>query len=256
VSAKGVGKIHVLYIFYLTAKEGEGLMFKNLKNSELISKIKDLVREEKRITLDILNHLQEIDDRKLYAERGFSSLFLFCMSELGYSESATNRRISAMRLMRTLPEIKVKIEEGTVNLSTLCQLQTFIRREEKLEDKKFSTSEKKELLKAIEKKSQKECEKEFAKISPENTKIKESERAVTEALTEIKFMASDELMDKFKALKNYLSHKNINTYRELFEELTSIALKKFEVQKPKRIGDGKKTIPTAAAAADYYPQVC
>jgi hypothetical protein len=228
-------------------------MIKNLNDVELISKIKGLVGEEKRIILEILNHLQEIEDRRLYAKRGFSSLFEFCLRELGYSESATNRRISAMRLARAMPEIKSKIEEGSVNLSTLCQLQTFIRREEKLEDKKLSIDEKKDLLKAIENKSQKQCEREFAQISPENSKIKESERAVTEELTEIKFMASKELMKKINSLKKYLSHKNINSNRELFEELALMALKKFEAQKP-NVSDGKS--PIASAAADYYPQVC
>jgi hypothetical protein len=124
-----------------------------------------------------------------------------------------------------------------------------IKREEKLEEKKLSIDEKKDLLKAIENKSQKQCEREFAKISPENAKIKESERTVSENLTEIKFMAPKELMEKFQELKNRLGHKGVHTYRELFEELALMALKRFEVQKPK---SGHNT----SAAADYYPQVC
>src|ERR1700677_1410136 len=184
-------------------------MIKNLSTHELVSKLKSLVKEEKRITLEVLKYLQEVEDRRLYALRGFSSLFAFCVAELGYEESATNRRIAAMRMMRVLPEIETKIEDGSVNLSTVCQLQTFINKEERLEQKKLGLEEKKELLSVIENKSQKECEREFAKISPEIAKTTESVRAVTEDLSRITITVTKEMMAEFDEIRNLLSHKNI-----------------------------------------------
>ena len=70
---------------------------KTLQDSELIAKLKNLVAQEKEITLEILDFLREVEARQLHLARGFSSLFEFCIKELGYSEGAANRRISSMK---------------------------------------------------------------------------------------------------------------------------------------------------------------
>ena len=200
-------------------------MIKDLNNNELLLEIKNLVKEEKRITSLILDYLAEVESRRLYALRGYSSLFDFCVRELGYSESASYRRISAMRTIKMIPQAKAKLEEGSVNLSTLSQLKTFIQKEEKINGK-LDLQEKQELLKNIENKSQRECEREFVKISPESVKTKETQRAITEDLTEIKFMASKNLMDKLEKLKSHLGHKDVQSMASLIETLADVALKK------------------------------
>src|SRR5271165_910247 len=126
----------------------------DLTDVELMAKTKILVKEESRITQNILDHLRVIESRRLYAKRGYPSLFEFCVKELGYSESSAQRRISAMRLIRSIPEAKEKLQNGQVNLSTLSQLQTFIRKEEKSKSAKLSVIRKLDLLSVIENKSQ------------------------------------------------------------------------------------------------------
>src|SRR5579885_3555485 len=126
-------------------------IIQGLNDHELLVKTQALVKEEKRITQLVLDYLQEIDARRLYAKRGFSSLFSFCTEYLGYSESSAQRRISAMRLLRALPEAKEKLEAGSVNLSTLSQLQSFIKKEQKT---KNVSLEDQRVLSAIENKSQ------------------------------------------------------------------------------------------------------
>jgi hypothetical protein len=98
----------------------------SLSDSDLLIKTKTLVSEEKRITQEVLNHLEEIEYRKLYLEKGYPSLFEYCVKELNYSQGSANRRISAMRLIKNIPEAKEKLESGTVNLSTLTQLHSFL----------------------------------------------------------------------------------------------------------------------------------
>ena len=78
---------------------------KMFENTQLIEKTKMLVQEEKRLTLEILHHLREIERRRLFAEMGFSSLFEFATKNLGYSPAAAYRRIEAMRLLTEIPEI-------------------------------------------------------------------------------------------------------------------------------------------------------
>ena len=79
----------------------------------------------------MLQHLQEIESRKLYLKRGFSSLFEYTVKELGYSESSAYRRIKAMKLCKELPETKLKMAKGELNLCTVSKLQTVFEKQEK-----------------------------------------------------------------------------------------------------------------------------
>ena len=59
-----------------------------------------LARHEQALQLSVLDHLREIDARRLYLRLGFSSLFDYTVRELRYTEAAAWRRIKAMRLCR------------------------------------------------------------------------------------------------------------------------------------------------------------
>ena len=56
---------------------------KQLSNQELLSRTKLLIQEERNLHIQVLNHLKEINSRKLYLKRGFSSLFDYCHKETG-----------------------------------------------------------------------------------------------------------------------------------------------------------------------------
>src|ERR1700677_3943555 len=90
----------------------------NLSDADLLVRTKALIKEESKMTQNVLEHLRVIESRRLYAKRGYPSLFEFCIKELGYSESSAQRRISAMRVIKIIPEAKVKLQTGEVSLST------------------------------------------------------------------------------------------------------------------------------------------
>ena len=104
---------------------------KKLSNDQLLLQTKNLVQKERQINILILQHLQEIQSRKLYLDRGFSSLFEYTVKELGYSESSAYRRIKAMKLCKELPETKLKMAKGELNLCTVSKLQTVFEKQEK-----------------------------------------------------------------------------------------------------------------------------
>ena len=108
---------------------------KKLSNNQLLSQTKNLVKKERNINIQVLQHLQEIEKRKLYLARDFPSLFEYAIKELGYSHSAAYRRIKAMRLCRDIPQATSKIKAGNLNLTTASQLQTFFEKK-KRKDKK------------------------------------------------------------------------------------------------------------------------
>jgi len=93
-----------------------------LSNEELVKKIKELRREEKRVLTQLLEYLHELDQRKLYRELGYPSLFAFCTKALGYSEGAAYRRILAARALSVCPELCRQIESGKLSLCTAAEV--------------------------------------------------------------------------------------------------------------------------------------
>jgi len=126
----------------------------SLTDEALLKTTKDLAARERELTLRVLRHLREVERRQLFAAQGYSSLFEYAVKELAYSEGAAHRRISSMRLLKSLPVLEARVESGSLPLSTLAQAQTFFRQE------KITAPELKlELLAQLEGKSSREVEK-------------------------------------------------------------------------------------------------
>jgi hypothetical protein len=103
----------------------------------ILVKTENLVREERRITTEILECLHQIESKMIYAEMAYSSLYEFCVKHLKYSEGSAHRRISAMRLLKGLPikiqqETALKIESGILSVSNLSVVNGFIKTERKV----------------------------------------------------------------------------------------------------------------------------
>ncbi len=131
---------------------------RHLSNTELMNRFDKLVQTERKITHLVLECISEIDLRKIYLERAYSSLFDYLVKAFGYSPSAAVRRIESARLLREVPEIAIRIEGGSLNLSQLSQVQQAIRITQKQESRKVSVEEKRELLKKIENTTQNQTE--------------------------------------------------------------------------------------------------
>src|SRR6185436_11889542 len=83
-------------------------MLKKLNDQTLLGDLKTLVQQERELVTKILKYLLEVENRKLYLKRGYSSMFKFCLAELKYSNAEAQIRIQAMRLLRTLPQWRKK----------------------------------------------------------------------------------------------------------------------------------------------------
>src|ERR1700722_17080229 len=105
------------------------MMLKHLTDTSLLNDTKILVEKEQRLTLQVLDHLLEVDMRCLYSTLGFSNLFNYCVHELKYSSAEASLRISAVRLMKKVEGIEKKVEEGRINLTQLSQLGNFLNRQ-------------------------------------------------------------------------------------------------------------------------------
>ena len=207
---------------------------KLLSNDFLLNQTRTLVSEERKLTTRILLHLREIEDRRLFAQRGYPSLFEMCVRELGYSEATAQRRISAMRLLRELPEIEKKLESGELKIGQVSLVQGFLRAEKREQGRAYSLQEKRELISRIEGKSTRETERALAVISPQSAGIKERERAVSATETEIRFIADERLLAKLKRLQELGAHRLApgSRYSDLIDWLADLGLAKLEPANP------------------------
>lgn len=109
----------------------------------------------------MLHHLREIEKRRLFSDLGYPSLFEYAVRELGYSEPSAARRISAARLLKEMPELAKRIENGSLSLTNLSLASQLFKNEE-ISD----VASKKEILKQIEGTTKKECEKVLMTLIP------------------------------------------------------------------------------------------
>ena len=123
---------------------------RKISDQALMEKLSAAVREERRLTIQVLHLLCEVEARELFAKLGFSSLFSYCVEHLKYSESAAQRRIVAMRAIRNLPELEEKIESGKLSLSVVALAESALRQNAKNEKRKVEASEQRQVFREVE----------------------------------------------------------------------------------------------------------
>jgi 5-methylcytosine-specific restriction endonuclease McrA len=208
----------------------------SLSGTELLQRTQDIVAIERRATMDLIEHLREIERRMLFLELGYSSLFDFAVKHLGLSEGSAQRRLAAMRLMRDVPEAKAKLESGELSLSNASRVQTVFRAA-KLEPSAggaLTIEQKKDVLESILGLTQKECESKLLKMLPQAApKVLERDRQVSEEHFELKMILSKDVHDKMKELQLLLSHSLVTgSASELFEILIEREISRQRKLKP------------------------
>jgi hypothetical protein len=85
---------------------------KQLSDEALICKLSRCVREDRELSARFLAHLGEVDERGLYRDEGFSSMFDYCVRALHMSESEADLRIKAARIGRRFPDALEMLARG------------------------------------------------------------------------------------------------------------------------------------------------
>lgn len=93
-----------------------------LSDDELWRRTEELALRERESTADLIEHLAEIDDRRLSVRRGYGVLFDFCVNKLRMSEGAAFKRIRAARAIRTFPPILTLLRDGRLSLTAIAML--------------------------------------------------------------------------------------------------------------------------------------
>jgi hypothetical protein len=95
-------------------------------NDSWLQNLKSNLSTERKVLVSFLKQLCEVDDKKLYAEKSYPSLFAFCTQELGLAESCAYKRIRTARLSKKYPIILEMITSGEIHMSTVTLLSSVI----------------------------------------------------------------------------------------------------------------------------------
>jgi 5-methylcytosine-specific restriction endonuclease McrA len=139
----------------------------SLSDRDLLSSTKSVVTRERGVTIEVLDHLSEVERRKLYLTLAHSSMFAYCTDELGYSTSAAKRRITTARCVARFPEALPLLKTNEINLSTITQISRVI-----------NPRNSRALLERIRNKTQREVESILAEYEPLEALPRERARTV------------------------------------------------------------------------------
>lgn len=127
-----------------------------LSNNELLARVERLAQGEREATASLIVHLAVLDERRLYLGEGCSSLFTYCTHVLHFSEHAAYGRIEAARTGRRFPALLGMLEDGSLNLTTVCMLAA-----------RLTYENHRELLAAAKHKSKRHVEELLARLRPQ-----------------------------------------------------------------------------------------
>src|SRR5205085_12586590 len=95
---------------------------KHLSDDAVLTDLKSRAADERRSTAQLLASIAEVDARRLFVPAGCSSMFVYCVSELHFSESAAYDRIEVARLARRFPALFEAFEQGRLHLTAIRTL--------------------------------------------------------------------------------------------------------------------------------------
>lgn len=94
---------------------------RSFSDSQIITGSKVARAQEHSGMLAMIGFIVETERRELFLRRGYSSLFSYCRTELGYSESQAVRRINAARCIAKFPAVFDLLKTNEVNLGTISR---------------------------------------------------------------------------------------------------------------------------------------
>ncbi len=238
----------------------------SLDAEQLLSRTKGLAAEERRVTVLLISHLEEIQNRRLFAEIGFSSMWEFCTKYLHLSEGSAQRRIQAMRLVQDLPPEKKEttksaMETGQLSLVNAATIQSFLISEKK---NRISVGASKtdapplpivdagELVDSAFGLSQRDLQAKLYKISPQS-RPKENTRIVSEEKDhQLKFVVSNDVFQKLQKIKGLIAHKIPNaSLAELTDYLASQILT--QLQSKNGTNPGPDRLSSSSQSLKFSP---
>jgi hypothetical protein len=101
----------------------------HLSDSELLTRLPELVLAERAASAEVVEHLVEVERRRLYLEQACSSLNAYCRQRLAYSEDGALKRARVAKLTLRLPRALDELRRGAIHLTGLFLLSSHLTEE-------------------------------------------------------------------------------------------------------------------------------
>jgi hypothetical protein len=82
----------------------------------------ELLQQSRRVESELVVHIGEVDERRLYAREGSPSMFAYCTEALHLSEHEAYLRIAVARASRKHPMLLTMLRDGRLHLSAIAKL--------------------------------------------------------------------------------------------------------------------------------------
>ena len=256
-----------------------------LSDDRLLERTRELSRIEHHLEVVVIDHLREIQKRRLYLRSGFSSLFDYAVRELGYSDAAAWRRIKAMRLCAEVEGVRERLQDGTMTLNAAAQLQHAFDRQERKKERAARSAPRgagfgaaaqsqegaapprpaerkpapvldpearRELVEQASGKSSREVMQLLAEVDPELAAPADRVRPLGGERWELKAVIDDECRRGLERLQGLLSHVDPHlTMGQLMGRLVREGLDRHDPARPPR---GRRAAPAKGAEQTSAPK--
>ncbi len=95
---------------------------KTLSDDELLERLSNLLKQSRRVKSELVAHIAEVDERRLYEREASSSMFAYATDVLHLSEAEAFLRIRAARASRRCPLLLAMLADGRLHLSAIGKL--------------------------------------------------------------------------------------------------------------------------------------
>ncbi|HSF14053.1 MAG TPA: HNH endonuclease [Vicinamibacteria bacterium] len=94
----------------------------SVPDHELLRRLSELVAQSRRVESELVAHIAEVDERRLFASQACSSMFSYCTQVLHLSESEAYMRIAAARASRKYAVLLDMLADGRLHVSGISRL--------------------------------------------------------------------------------------------------------------------------------------
>jgi len=93
-----------------------------IPDDELLRRLGELVSHSRRVEADLVAHIGEVEERRLYAREASPSMFAYCTERLHLSEAEAYRRITVARAARKHDVLLAMLRDGRLHLSGIAKI--------------------------------------------------------------------------------------------------------------------------------------
>ena len=184
---------------------------RRMSDDDLIASFRDLIIEERERLVEQLDHVDEMDHRKLFLHH--DSLRAYLVAEFTLEEWRAEKLIRIARLFKRFDGLREMLFSGKLNFS-LIEIALGYGGREKLEDPELA-----ECLETIAGKSCRSARRELARLYPQSAELpKDRVRPLTEEHSELRCTVDQELLELVEDVRGQLAHSRSDlSFNEVFK---------------------------------------